>query len=557
MQRIISSWGKLHASLGGSHAKSWMKLVEAALEGSGILSLDPRLGDHAEHIQAKLGSNDNLSSFFPRKAAMMEATSAAFDLHGGAPQRTLLHMTPEEAGCTQLHPYVGIPHFAFHSETNAVIATGVVSHPSLLHALEMVLEIVDADTGKLVGSTSIPPQFNTHYQRVTVTAPLHGDKKPRRLLAGLTTNYVVDGQPYATPLLAASSLGTAAPIVQVTPFAPLPIKHPGATQVKIAIDRDGSDVDYSYQGISNPNEIIVPFSGQAQLASGFGVTTPPCQQGTLVLIARSGGALPSGAQYALSPADVIAAFAASQGAIVTWSMGPDWQQSFVGNPQSLGNVFDIQLKATLNVKSATGPTTAQLILSSFGSVSPGGALFPLYIQWGCVAPQTRVRMADGRERPIAEICAGDRLLADASGRLVEVKSVITGEEDGSMWRLVAGDCELLATHNHPVMTPDGPIAISELEIGEEILSHDGLVRVTENSAEPYVGKVVNLVLQALDGTIPSQGDHFLGGGFVIGDNSMQNALANAVRAKDLPVEWQIDFDNAIRLASGQRLVAAA
>jgi hypothetical protein len=553
MDNVIESWGRVRGSLGATQSKSWLRLADEALKGGGVLSLDPRDPDHAAHIEAKLGDDSHLAAYFPRKADMLKATSAAFELHGGPPERTLLQMTPQEAGFDQLRPYVGVPHFAFHPTANAVVATGVVSHPDILHALELVLEVVDADTGELVGATSIPPQFGTNYQRTTVTAPL-GDAKPRRLVAGLTTNYVVDGKPHANPSMAAAALNDTDVITQVTPFAPLPIKHPTAKQVTITIKRSDPDADYNYPNVPNPAEIVVPFSGQAQLATGYAVNNPPCQTGSLVLIARSGGTLPAGARYSLATSDVIAAFAASEGAVATWSMGPDWQQQF-GQAAGTG-MFDIQLQATLNVKIGGTGSATQLTVSTFGPVSPGGTLLPLNIMWGCVAPWTRVRMADGSERPIAAIVAGDLLLADASGRVVEVDRVITGEQTDPMWRLVAGGREVLATPDHPVMTPGGAVAIAALNVGDEVATIAGPVPIERIAEEAYQGEVVNVVLRVPGGAIPAQGDCFCGGGLVIGDNTMQNALAAIGETVELPAEWQIDAANAARQAAGLPLVAA-
>lgn len=554
MDAIIESWNQGTPPLDPAATQDWLALAGAAVDAGGVIPLDPRDSAHSAHINARLGDDSHLAAHFPRKSAMMAATAGVYDRYGAPPRRTLLEMTHEEASHRTLHPYVGITHFARLPGANAIVATGVVSHPQTLHALEMVLEIVDADTGELVGSTSIPPQFNTTYQRATVTAPLPADGPPRTLIAGLTTNYVVDGEPFAAPMLAAARLESEAGVAVVTPFAPIPVKHPGATVVKIAIDRDGSDVDYSFQGITPPNEVMVPCSGEAQLASGYLVAQPPCQTGTLVLIAQAGGTLPGGAQFAMAQADVIAAFAASQGQVATWSMGPDWQQTFL-NFMGGASTFDIQLQVMLNVTSGGVPTTTPLTVSSTGPVSPGGSLYPINIQWGCVAPWTCVRLASGGERRIDRIKAGDLLLADGRGRVTMVERVITGIEAAPMWRLTVAGRDLLATHNHPVMTPDGAQPISALRAGDTVLTADGPAAIARNQAEPYEGKVVNLVLASPQGAQPLHGDCFVGEGVVTGDNRVQNHVARRTAPADIPDEWRFDAANATRLAAGAVLVA--
>lgn len=556
MNAIVQSWNKGQQGLDAEAAQGWLKLAGEAASAGGVLPLDPRNPDHSAHIESRLGDDAHLAAHFPRKAAMMAATSAHYDLNGIPQGRTLLEMSPEQASHRPLHSYVGIAHFAAHPEQGTIVATGIVSHLQTLHALEMVLEIVDADSGERVASTSIAPQFNTTYQRATATAPLPADGKPRNLVAGLTTNFVVDGEPSATPMLATAQLSTSAGITIVTPYAPIPVRHPGAAIVKIAIDRDGSDVDYSFQGIQPPNEIMVPFAGEAQLASGYVVAQPPCQTGSLVLIARAGGVLPGGSQFALAQSDVIAAFAASQGVVATWSMGPDWQQTF-GNVSQGPSIFDVTLQATLNLTSGGNPTTAVLTVSSTAPATSGGTLCPINIMWGCLAPGTLVRLAEGGERRIEDIVPGDLVVADGTGRTARVAGVTTGTERAPMWRLSAGGRSLLATHNHPVLTTAGPRAASEIRTGDLVLTEDGPATVESNEAEDYDGPIFNLVLQSPEGAVPLHGDSFVAEGIVTGDNRMQNLLPTLAPEPPLPDEWRFDAANAERLAAGLPLVALA
>lgn len=552
MQGVIESWGRVQNPLDAAQSRSWLGLARTALEAGGVLALDPRDGDHAAHIETRLGGDAHLSAYFPRKADMLRATAAAYDVYGAPPKRTLLEIGPERAGYVDLHPYVGVPHLAFRHDMDAVVAVGIVSHTQSLHALETVLEILDADTGELLGATSIPPQFNTGYQRVTATAALKPGARPRSVIAGLTANFVVDGEPHANPIFAAATADSTNAITVVTPFAPLPIKHPQAKQVVIAIVRDGKDADYSYAGPPNvPNEVIVPFSGQAQLAAGYTVGSPPCQTGSLILQVAGEG----GAKYALATSDIIAAFSASQGIVATWTMGPDWEQTF---KESGGNTtFSIALQATLNVMSGGVPSTAQLVVSSEGPVSPGGQLLPLNIQWGCLAPGTQVRLADGTERAIEQIREGECVLADATGRTMAVGCVMTGEEHEPMWRLRAAGCTLLATHDHPVLTPGGPVAIETLRRGDIVLTLDGPLPIEHIAAEEYDGRIFNLRLESADGVIPVHGDSFVASGVLVGDNTMQNALPAMAPVPEIPAEWRADAENAARLAAGLPLVAAA
>ncbi len=549
MKNVIANWGSVHSKFDQAQSAAWLKLAAVALEKGGVLPLDPRDDEHAMHINARLGDDQYLSRYFPRKADMMRATAAIYDLYGKHPNRSLLEMGQDDLAYTTFQPYVGVPHFVIDQESNAAVATAVVSHTHIVHALEMVLEVVDADTGELLGVSSVVPQFNTRYQRLSVGAPIStqvgSDGKPRRLLAGLTTNYCVDGQPYANPTLAVAAVADPQAISSVTPYAPLPIHNPGASFVTIIIERADHNADYYYYP-GTPNPIYVPFSGAGTLLAGYTLTSPVCQSGSLTLIAQGGGA-----QYAMAQSVVAASFSGS-GASFTWKMPDSWMQNFTTSAGT-NVLFDITLQASIN----TSAGLTALNVASFGTVTNGGNLLPLSISWGCVAPWTVVRKADGSQCRIDQIRAGDQLLADQHGRIVQVQRVISGDENKTMWRLRAGACEVLATHDHPMLTLRGPQAIASLQVGDVLLSADGEIMVDSIAEENYHGQVVNLVLQSQDGVIPLQGDSFIAGGFVIGDNTMQNALATRQDVPSLPVEWQVDAANAANLVTGQALFSAA
>ena len=165
MKNVIANWGSVQSKFDQAQSAAWLKLAAVALENGGVLPLDPRDDEHAAHIKERLGDDQFLARHFPRKASMMLATAAVYDLYGKHPNRTLLQMSKKETASNRFHPYVGVPHFAIDKANDAVSAVAVVSHTHYVHALELILEIVDADSGELLGVNAVTPQFNTRFPK--------------------------------------------------------------------------------------------------------------------------------------------------------------------------------------------------------------------------------------------------------------------------------------------------------------------------------------------------------------------------------------------------------
>lgn len=546
MESLFAVWGKSAQPLDAGQVAAWQALVEEARQVGGVLSLDPGKAEHAKHLADRLGDDSQLARYFPRKADIFRATAQAYALNGGPIRRSLLQMTPEEAGVRTVHPYVGITQLEVHPSGEAIVATGLVSHPLLLQALELILEIVDADTGKVLGISAIPPQFSSHTQQVQVFAPIDKANPPRRVTAGFTSHYAVTGEPFGTPSFVAASLELNPLFQSVTPFAPLP-KNPTATMTKITIDRNDSTADYIYMGITPTNELIVPFSGEALLNFGYQIGSPPVATASLVLTGVAGG------QYVLNAAAVASGFGNSDGSMVSWSMGPDWQQ-IIKEAAATYNQYNITLNATLNVQiTSTNPMgsgTTSLLISSDPNVA--GGLKPLQIQWGCVAPGARVAMADGSYKAIETVVAGDAVIADRHRTVARVLTLMDGPQTEPMWRIEAGGFAVQVTHDHPFITPDGPLPARALRVGDRVATRQGFVALTRIEEQAYAGHVYNLKLV----DAPAQGGTFVCEGFVLGDGDMQNALDSRPAPASVPDEWQFDALNAARLAQDLPLRAA-
>jgi hypothetical protein len=86
----------------------------------------------------------------------------------------------------------------------------------------------------------------------------------------------------------------------------------------------------------------------------------------------------------------------------------------------------------------------------------------------CFPPGTRVRIADGSERPIEDVRLGECVVT-AEGRTGRVVRTLLRDEDSGLVRLkLWGHTHLRMTREHPVLTARGYIKAAELRIGDEV-----------------------------------------------------------------------------------------
>jgi hypothetical protein len=86
----------------------------------------------------------------------------------------------------------------------------------------------------------------------------------------------------------------------------------------------------------------------------------------------------------------------------------------------------------------------------------------------CFPPGTRIRMADGSERPIEDVRLGEHVVT-AEGNTGRVTRTMLRDETGGLVRMVAwGHSHLRMTREHPVLTGRGYVRAGELAIGDEV-----------------------------------------------------------------------------------------
>jgi hypothetical protein len=92
---------------------------------------------------------------------------------------------------------------------------------------------------------------------------------------------------------------------------------------------------------------------------------------------------------------------------------------------------------------------------------------------GCFAMSTNIRMADGKDRPIALLKKGDRVLNPITGKAVPIIRVIEGPEAKPMLEIGYKNAKVSVTEKHPFLTKNGLKAAKDLKKGEQVLGVDG------------------------------------------------------------------------------------
>lgn len=157
--------------------------------------------------------------------------------------------------------------------------------------------------------------------------------------------------------------------------------------------------------------------------------------------------------------------------------------------------FYAKIAFTVCLKGKESPIPHHVIFSSevYDAVSSTQKMDYICLWWGCLAGQTKIRMADGSERPISEIRQGDRVrLAD--GRETTVDAVLSGREE-EVIHIVTDKHELLASSMHPVLTERGLVRAKDLNAADRIAAENGYEKVQGAYQEKYQGMVYNLRIQ--------------------------------------------------------------
>ncbi len=394
-----------------------------------------------------------------------------------------------------------------------------------------------------------PTQFNQQYNAGTdLTLIAYGTKQQGEIIVLSIATYMWQdqfGNAYHGYLQASTSQAP----TNITNLAPMP--GPGQAATKLCLGRTGPDCTYTPVGGSGSN-VLMPVAGSITFSSDISLN-PPTPNTCLITMARpdtgqgGGCTIKSTSNFFTDPNTRI------EGPKISWNLQPAQFQPANGclTPNSEA-IYTFTISLTVN-------NLPVYITITSGPVPPQNPYYlripQLLVFFSCIAEGTEVTLYNGTSRPIEMCGPGDRILADRSGTVLEVESMLSGTEEVPMLRLRTDlGHNVLITDGHPMITPEGVVLARMLRVGDTLISLDGETRIIAIEEEMFSGYVWNMnVGPRIEdfNRIPDTRTYFAGG-LLVGDNQMQfkhnrrhRYIASSVR-QALPPRWHADFNSHIR-----------
>jgi hypothetical protein len=532
----------------------------------GVIALDMRNPDHAEHLRQTFGGGALQSSYFPATNQIIDALTEQHTATNGPKPTTLFELVTQTA--PTWIPAAKIAYCDVLPDNKTVVAGGVLTLVDAAQVSQMNLQIVDNNSDTVIANATPPSQFDRYTTQVTAQGVVTDPSLPINVTCVLTVVYTPVNGGTAITLVDTCLCNGTRPVGSVAVTNPNNNSHPTRDYIKIALNRTSAqqpDCDYWYtlgtNGGSTPI-VGVQVTGSAILNNGVSLAPTPNFNGYLVLYRRQ--SLVGDGACLVFPAGDMTPYVTPSGTGFEWTIGPSM---FANAPWDQNITVDLDFFMEFQLAGGgMGRIRVTSIPQTYVGDAPTnmGPINPLTFVWGCLAANTCILTPEGL-RPIAEIQAGDQVISDASGTVLTVTDHWTGIEKSPMLLIQAADGrEILVTDQHPMLTPNGVRMARELAAGDPICVADGTSSVRSIEQISYDGLVHNLDLGTDEerAALDRDATTMLADGFVVGDNRMQGQLAAHARAShlerdtsaSLPHEWRLDFENSRRRAAGLALL---
>lgn len=320
-----------------------------------------------------------------------------------------------------------------------------------------------------------------------------------------------------------------------------PVKRAGTEYpINIAYNRDflpSEEVDYRYQSSFNPStgkqRLFAPLSAWVEFQEGteeqfdnIDITTfvlkMDCKHG-LSTYTKTGREKPIEKHFVAQPD---AEGTHPNG--FSFSLNPEWMDDVPSRRWPIRDRVDFFFAVNFKLKSGReGTIQIGSDLSEAAKKDSGSAVAGwLNLVWGCLAPGTRILMADGTERPIEQIKAGDVVRMDAQGNRAVVDKAVGGNEPRSMVNIqMLGGRTLVCTQDHPIVTDRGTMKAVDVHGNCRLCTPDGGHVTIIGIWDTPGGEIYNLVLRPEGAQRPPEGGcTMFAERVLVGDNGMQGAL---------------------------------
>lgn len=448
----------------------------------------------------------------------------------------------DRAGRATARTWVGMPGLPFISGA-ATLVVDAESHEPL--AFGMATTLGEA----LVQVGTDPHRAHAGTGRQTVLTVSHAQRSP-------------DEAPRFTAIkrtLASTITGFTAHVTDPV------IKVHGHTEINIGLGRptDGGynpDCDYVYDDVIRWNQspnLLVPFTGTAHVPYPI---AGPIAAASKIYVHLSLTATSA----VVNPATLAAGCTAQSNQVVAWSF--PWTPAATGTtsltyepmPWALDTTSAFFFQFSVPVHPASKSPFLFTVCSTGTPNPPSPAcrvIDNLVFKWHCLAEDTLVTLAEGTALRIAELDNTMRVRTGLGVGSLAVEATWRGSHARLLRLSTESGHSLLCTPAHPVMTPQGLIAASELRPGTHVVLEGGATTpLTHVEEEDYRGEVWNLMLGSHEdraaGAVGGPG-LFVANGIVVGDFGAQGRIYRASRRsldfmrERLPPAYHRDYESAL------------
>lgn len=396
----------------------------------------------------------------------------------------------------------------------------VDENPSLI----MVGELKDITHNKLIDGFAVW-DYDTH----ALDGKIEGDSKKLtqgdeyEFQAATTFSRIVydkEGNPFfmsQTDYSSAKKVVSSSTLVKrVTVENPDSIKHPGASQTVIYYNnRTGPGCDYYYNNVgscADSVDVYIPFSGSVEFNDSFKPSHVDKNTNFKLQIENINNGT---ANFKTSHWNEIQWKV--DGSILSWKFPDCWYDSLSKHNFTSANdiYFYCQMYIVVNFGSSTLQVPIVISSRDYEHSDPSfHKIKKLYIEWGCFAQGTKIKMSDGSLKQIQDIKAGERVKTENGS--AAVTEVITGTEQDMVFIKTPKGNEIKVTKDHPVLTGQGYKAADALNAGDILKMEYGDDMIAELHYVTYNGNVFSIRIDSEEPVIAE--------GFYMGDFGCQNRL---------------------------------
>jgi len=523
---------------------------------TGQLELDMSNEDHYRFFLSQIGGLEN----FRKKHEKQEKLVSKLQQLRSTPLKRIVklssdgyHEGPEDR--------MAIENLIFHSQqtlqTNAAaqaldeqtegktLADIMAEYVEEKEHIAVYSELYDITNGVLLHSVADEIYNSAKYKgKIEADYPKYIEDKPREFMitstfyctnASDSSDELVKLNAYVTKSDAFTLSGNSDIIKSFTLNAPVikeeHRKDPNHTDVKISYIREGSIPDYDYTNDDQPfvdgdNKKIlvrVPFSVTIEAADRWWITGLDQSWGYRMWLKNMiNGTINHYCNFEDIKQEKVAFDDQNRCTKMTITFPESWHNILdfteVGYKPYANVDFYSGFRVVMSTKNITMPVGVSVKSDGKEYDKLNIQCAKIFIQWGCVARETEIMMADGTIKRADQIHVGE-LVRNAEGGAAEVKKILTGYES-RLYKLTTANRTVRMTPDHIVCTEHGLLPAIDVKEGMQLKTESGLEAVVTVDWSDYDDDVYNFEFE--HETI------LIGNGLWIGDAMLQSRVKELV-----------------------------